>query len=212
MSYLPPTNTTSTNTTGNPLQPTYLGAPPQVAPTTSNVNTSAQPAIAQLNSANALTNAQQNNNLSNLLASEGISGNDATAAQGALSGQLTAAEAPSLASLIQSQNNNALGQSEFNASAGNTASGQNLAAILGTNSQNVGAANNASTDLASLLQQNYGLDLNAVLGILGGGQSGGNAVNSTGLSNQLGLNNSTANAQNQTTTNNWNDLALAFGA
>jgi hypothetical protein len=191
-----PTTTTQTSTTGNPLQPTYLPAPPTV-----NANLSPAQAEQQLTSANALTNAQGDNNLNNLLASEGITGNDATAAIGALGGQQIAAEAPSLASLITNSQNNNLQQGEFNA--GTT---------VGTNQFNANAANTSGQDLATLLMQNYGLDLNAVLGVLGTGQAGGNTINSTGESNQLGLNNSTANAQNNQSQNNWNDLALAFGA
>ncbi len=206
--FAPPNAQTGTATTGNPLQPAYLGAPPQITPTTSGADTSPASALSQLQSANALTNAQHQNSLANLLASEGISGNDATAAQGALAGQLNASQAPALASLITNAQNMGLNQSEFNAGAGNQANALNLSSVMGTNSQNVNAANTAGRDLATLLMQNYGLDLNSVLGILSGGQAGGNAINSQGVAGQLGLNSTTMNQQNQNTNNGWNNLAL----
>lgn len=260
MSYLPPTANTQTATTGNPLQPNYLGAPPQVAPTTSNYQLSAltsnyapnaattnqdvspSAALSQFQSANALTDAQQNANLNNILASEGISGNDAVAAQGALSGQQQAAQAPSLANLItnaqglglnQAQFNassqnalnplnlqqsifnaesgnalNPLGlnQSEFNAGAGNTASLQNLASLMSTNAFNANAGNAAGTDLASLLQQNYGMDLNSIMGLLTGGLGGAQSINNAGTASLANLANQTANSQNQNTANGWNSL------
>lgn len=269
MSYLPPSNVTGTATTGNPLQPNYLGAPPQVAPTTSNYQLSAltsnynptaattsqdvspSAALSQFQSADALQNAQQQGNLRNLLASEGISGNDAVQAQNSLASQLSASQAPALASLIsqaqglglnQAQFNagsqnalnplnlqqslfnatqgnalNPLGiqQSEFNASAGNQASAQNLASLMSTNQFNANAGNAAGLDLASLLQQNYGMDLNSFLGLLTGGLGGAQSINSAGVGSLAGLANNTASAQNQNTQNGWGglmNLGLGLGS
>lgn len=194
--YAPPTNNTPTSTTGNPLQPVYQAAPPQVAPTTSNYDVSPNHALSQLTSANALTNAQAYGNLNNTLAAEGISGNDAIAADSALSGQLTASQAPTLASLIQGSQQMGLGQSEFNAGAGNTASGLNLSALLGVNSANQNAANNSGLSLAQMLMQNYGLDFGAFTNLLDASLGGQQSLQNAGAAGQINLNNNANQAQN----------------
>lgn len=216
MSYMAPTVASKPDPTpaSNPLQPVYQAAPPTLAPTTSNYDVSPNSAIAQLQSANALTNAQQNNNLSNLLASQGISGGDAVAAQGALAGQLNASQAPALASLITNAQGMGLGQSQFNAGAANQANGLNLESILGVNAANQGAANNAGNQLASYLMQNYGLDMSAFTNILNAGLGGNQSLNTSGLSGQLGLAGNTATAQNNAYANgvnNWMQAAMLMG-
>lgn len=191
---------------GNPLQPVYQSAPPQVAPTTSNADVSPNSAIQQLQSANALQTAQSQNNLSQLLASEGISGNDAIAAQGGLAGQLMAAQAPSLASLITNAQSMGLNQSEFNAGAGNQASALNLSSILGTNAANQNAANSAGNSLAQFLMQNYGLDLGAFTNILDAGLGGQQSLNSAALSGQINASNAAQGAANNNFANGMQSL------
>lgn len=214
MSYTPPTALPATQSSGNPLKPVYQAAPPQVAPTTSNADVSPQSAISQLQSANALTNAQQQNNLSNLLAANGISGNDAISAQNSLAGQLNASQAGALASLITNAQGMGLGQSEFNAGAGNQASALNLSSILGTNSANTNAANTAGQQLASALLSNYGLDMGAFTNLLDAGLGGQQSLNSSGLSGLLNLGSQTAGAQNSDFSSGLNNLisaAVLFG-
>jgi hypothetical protein len=168
-------------------------------------------AVNDVTSAQALSNAQGNANLNNLLASEGISGNDAIAADSALSGQQSASEAGTLASLIQNAMGMGLGQSEFNAGASNTASAENLNSILGVNSANAGYANQAGTNLADLLEGNYGSDLNAFSGLINSGLGGAQSLNSNILGSNASNNAQYGQNENaQTAGNEQSAISLAM--
>lgn len=194
----------------SPLQPVYENAPPTVAPTTSNYNVSPTAAVQQFQSADALSNQQASGNLANILASQGITGGDAITAENTLQGQLGASEAPSLASLITSAQGMGLGQSEFNAGAGNAASDQNLAALLGVNNTNVGAANASGTNLANLLMQNYGLDFGAFTNLLDAGLGGQQSLNTQGLGANESATGALGNAENAGTQQNIGDFFSAL--
>jgi hypothetical protein len=178
----------------NPLQPTYVN------PTYSNYNVSPQSALQQFQSADALQDAQANNNLANLAASQGISGGDLTAAQGALQGQLAASQAPSLAGLITNAQGMGLGQAEFNAGTANAA-----------NTYNASAKTSAGDQLAQYLQQNYGMDFGAMQNLIDMGFSGSQGLNLA----SLGANNQDVGAmgqyENQGTANNWASFLSALG-
>ncbi|MDE2104442.1 MAG: hypothetical protein KGL39_44820 [Patescibacteria group bacterium] len=220
-------NVTQTATTGNPLQPVYLQSPPQITPTTataagSNYNVSPDRALAMFQRASALNNAQASNNLSNLLASQGITGGDAAQAMTTLQGKIAASQAPTLSNLIQSAQSMGLNQALANAgfqeqtglanqNAANQTSELDLSALLGTNQSNAAAANDAGQRLAAYLMQNYGIDLGAFGSILNAGLGGAQAINSSGLSGQLGLAGQTADAQNQATQQGWQGLGRFFG-
>ncbi len=195
----------------NPLQPVYQAAAPTIQATTSNYNVDPSTAVNDVTSAQALSNAQGNANLNNLLASEGISGNDAIAADSALSGQQSASEAGTLASLIQNAMGMGLGQSEFNAGASNTASAENLNSILGVNSANAGYANQAGTNLADLLEGNYGSDLNAFSGLINSGLGGAQSLNSNILGSNASNNAQYGQNENaQTAGNEQSAISLAM--
>jgi hypothetical protein len=206
-------SSSSSSTAGtvyNPLQPDYQSAPPTLAATTSNYNVSPSQSISDLQNADALQDAQANNNLSNLLASEGITGNDALAAQGAESGQLAASQDPAMASIIQNAQGLGLGQSEFNAGASNTAGALNLSSLMGVNSANQNAANNANSEEANMLEGNYGTDLSAFTNILNGGLSGAQNINSQNVSGNLSNVGAEGQQQNSNTQGNESNFLSAL--
>ena len=191
------------------LTPQYLQSG---ANTSTNVNVSPQQALSQFQSADALQNAQASNNLSNMLAAQGISGNDATSAIGTLQGQLAASQAPALASLIQNAQglqlnqaqgnvNSGLQQALSNAGFGNTALNQTQNLGLSQALTNAGFGN--TMNLANQGAGNAAISNSNQLGL---GQSefnagAGNSANAQNLAAILGVNQGNQNAANTSGTN-----------
>lgn len=163
----------------NPYQPTYLGNPTQGVATTDQAASAGGAALSKAASSNAQTSldpslisslgagatlqdlmksfapqtATANSNLNSALAAAGISGGGAIDAQQQLSGQLAAAQDPTLAAALQNSQANTLAAGEF----GTTNALQQAMANAGYQQQagqfNAGAINQQGQYNAGLQQQ-----------------------------------------------------------
>ena len=207
----PQPTTTGTATTTNPLQPTYLGAPPVAGTTLSGANVSPDKSLAYLNKADQQNNAQAYSNLQNQLAASGIVGGGATAAIGSLGQQLSAADASANAGAVQNAQGMTLEQALANAQASNNMSQFNVGNTIGTNQFNAGAANQSGTTLAEMLQGNYANQFNAFSGLNEQQLAEYAALQGQGLGAAGNLGESEANNFPVQQGNTYSDLGSALG-
>jgi hypothetical protein len=155
----------------SPLQPSYIPTPPTAEATTYQNYYNPQTATNELNSAAAVQDQQQNQNLMSMLAGQGISPGSSAAQAAAqnLSNTQTSALAPSLVSAQQYGAGLSEQSGLANMGAMNSMTAQNLQDLLQSQEFNSSAYNTAGLDTAGMQNQ----DWQALLGQFGGLNSQG---------------------------------------
>jgi hypothetical protein len=161
------------STTSNPLQPNYLPTPPTATATTYNNSYNPQTATTELNQAAGVQDQGQNAQLMAMLAAQGISPGSSAAqsAEQNLASQQTAALAPSLVSAQQYGAGLNEQSGLANQSATNQFSLQNLQDLLQSQEFNASAANTAGGEQAGYMNQDWLAQLEGELGLQGQGLS-----------------------------------------